>query len=226
MDIPQHPKQSISTLTPGPKPQSTDKPSIPVTVEALNLEKGKIYPAVVSKLVEGKTPTLSQPASATPITPPSANEISDWLLKINGKLLLITSEKPLHLGQTLLVKLAPNTQTLSVLPSTPTQPLTTATPNTLLTNTAVVSILLNAINQVMPRQVSLETGLSALELISQQNSSQQVSNQAKLILLILSKQAPVQQLFTETDTTNANVTKTLENALKQSGIWVDCDARG
>jgi hypothetical protein len=194
-----------------------ETPKAPVSVEALNLKEDKVYQAVVSQLVNSKIPTT---AAQTEKTTPTNTE---WLLKLNGKLLLISSEKPLQLGQTLLVKLDASTQTLTVLPSTIPQTASLHKPNSPISSNAAVTLLLSAINQVMPRQVSLETGLTALEMFSKQNSSQQVSNQAKIILLMLSKQAPAQQLFTAAEKTSS--TSAITHFLKDSGVFFESGAK-
>ena len=224
MDIPQHPKPASATPL-SATIQAPAKPSTPVTVAALNLEKDKIYQAIVSKLVDNKMSISSQtdtPSLTIPKTIPTS-ENNEWLLKLNGKLLLITSEKPLQLGQILSVKLNPSTQTLSVLPPLTPQASPIQNPQSVLSSHAAITLVLNAINQVMPRQVSLETGLTALETLSKQNDSQQVSNQAKLILLMLAKQAPTQQLFTAPEKTSTSTTtiETITNSLKNSGMFFE-----
>jgi len=222
MDIPQQPKLTSATQLTATSTQTPGNTLTPVSVEALHLEKNKIYQAVVSKLVDNKLLTVPQNNTATTYsqtTPTSKN--GEWLLKLNGKLLLITSEKTLQLGQILSVKLNPSGQTLTVLPPTP--PSSIQNPLPALASSATVTMLLNAINQVMPRQVSLETGLTALEMLSKQNDSQQVSNQAKLILLMLAKQAPTQQLFTvpeKTSTSTATI-EAITNSLKDSGVFFE-----
>jgi len=223
MDIPQQPKPTSASPLTAPPIRSPENLLSPVSIEALNLEKDKIYQAIVSKLVENKTSTtLSQTNTTTP-----ASQNNEWLLKLNGKLLLIASEKPLQLGQTLSVKLNPSTQTLTVLPSTSPQASSIQNPTPTLSSGATISLLLSSINQVMPRQVSLETGLTALEIFSKQNNSQQVSNQAKQILLMLAKQAPSQQLIIAADRTATNSTTiaTIPNMLKDSGVFFESGAK-
>jgi len=221
MDIPQQTKPVSATPLTATVVRAPEKPPTLVSIEALNLEKDKIYQAIVSKLVENKIPTL--PQTTTSAIP--KNENNEWLLKLNGKLLLIISEKPLQLGQILSVKLNSNTHTLTVLPPTTPQAAPIQNPNSPLANTAAVTLLLSAINQVMPRQVSLETGLTALEIFSKQNNSQQVSIQAKQILLMLTKQAPTQQLFTPAEKTETSITAATTNIIKNSGIFFESSAK-
>ncbi|MFT5718938.1 MAG: hypothetical protein ACI9T7_003149 [Oleiphilaceae bacterium] len=216
MDIPQQPKSITATATITTTTRTPEKLN-PVSVEALNLEKDKIYQAIVSKLVDNKI--LTTPAKSEN----STNSSNEWLLKLNGKSILITSEKPLQLGQTLRVKLNPSTQVLTVLPPTTAQPSSIQSPNNSLLSNTSITLLLSAINHVMPRQVSLETGLTALEIFSKQNDSQQVSNQAKLILLMLAKQAPTEKLFTTAEKTTS--TTTTINFLKDSGIFFESGAK-
>jgi len=221
MDIPQQPKPTSASPLTAITTRPPEKLPNPVSVEALNLEKDKIYQAIVSKFVDNKAPTTQPQTSA----PPSEN--NEWLLKLNGKLLLITSEKPLQLGQILSVKLNPSTQTLTALPSTALQPPSIQNPSPPLSSSAAITSLLSAINQVMPRQVSLETGLTALEILSKQNDSQPVSNQAKQILLMLAKQAPTQQLFTTAEKTETSSTTNaaIRNFLKDSGVFFESGAK-
>ncbi|MFT6122811.1 MAG: hypothetical protein ACJASG_001339 [Oleiphilaceae bacterium] len=214
MDIPQQPKSISATPTITTTTRIPEKLN-PVSVEALNLEKDKVYQAIVSKLVDNKI--LTTPAKSENLT----NSSNEWLLKLNGKSILITSEKALQLGQTLRVKLNPSTQALTVLPTTTAQPSSIQSPNNSLLSNTSITLLLSAINHVMPRQVSLETGLTALEIFSKQNDSQQVSNQAKLILLMLAKQAPTEKLFTTAEKT----TSTTTNFLKDSGVFFESSAK-
>lgn len=213
MDIPQQPK-SISITPPSPaKLAQVESATIkPVAIEALNLEKNKVYHAIVSKLI------ASTPLPQTPQT----NTSTEWLLKLNGKLLLITSQKPLQTGQSLSVKLDTG-GSLLVLPSAPLS--TTQTVNTSQTspNSTVISSLLSAINQVMPRQVSLDTGLMALEILSKQDTSSPVSKQAQTVLAMLAKQAPKQQFFTATNIqeSSASPSKAIANALNNSGVFFE-----
>ena len=212
MDIPQQPKvtsapsHSLGSLLP-------ETASKPVEIKALNLETDKIYPAIVSKLVNKNAPPLSQEANAN-----TGDKNSEWLLKLNGKLLLISSEKPLKLGQTLHIKLSANSQTLSVLPPPVTPTSSTQTPHNTPYNNASVSLLLSAINQVMTQQVSLKTGLAELTLLSEQSDSAAVSKQAKLILELLSKQAPAQQSLTSNTPTSPLI---ISHLLKESGLFFE-----
>lgn len=217
MDIPQQPKPTTSAVLTATNTRTPEITSTPVSIDALRLEKGKIYQAVVNQLIDNKTPSMPVQANETP---PSDTE---WLLKLNGKLLRISSEKPLQLGQTLLVKLDTTSQTLTVLNPTRPQVTESIKPNSPLTSHAAITSLLNAINQVMPRQVSLEAGLSALTLFSKQSESQQVSKQAELILLLLSKQAPTQQLFSGIEKKQMGPLST--HLLKDSGVFFESNTK-
>jgi len=220
MDIPQHPKPIAVTPNPQPKPtQSENHPTTPVSIEALNLEKNKVYQAIVSKLVA----SAKMPHSSNAETSPPLNN-TEWLLKLNGKLLLTSSEKPLQLGQKLSVILNSDSS-LTVLPTRPLNPNPLNTDKTL-TNNTTISLLLNAINQAMPRQVSLNTGLEALDILSKQSNSTQASNQAKVVLSMLAKQAPNQHFFSEINkvnpsSTNNTPTSTAKDIFRESGIFFE-----
>lgn len=221
MDIPQPAKLTSATPLTATSTQTPGNTPVPVSVEALHLEKDKIYQAIVSKLVDNKTATSPQSNTATSAPQATASsENSEWLLKLNGKLLLISSEKPLQLGQSLSVKLNPSSQTLTVLPAT-TPAAAIQSPPSSPSSSATITLLLNAINQVMPRQVSLETGLMALDIFSKQQDSQPVSKQAKLILLMLAKQAPTQQLFSVSEKTSTRTIEAITTSLKDSGVFFE-----
>jgi hypothetical protein len=223
MDIPQQPKSITASPTIATSTRLPEQPPNPVSVEALNLDKDKIYQAIVSKLIDNKVPTTPDQPQNPNATDKGTSTSNEWLLKLNGKLLLITSEKPLQLGQSLQVQLNTTTQTLTVLPSSTSQSSPIPPPNSSFLSNTSITLLLSAINQVMPRQVSLDTGLTALETFSKQNDSQLVSNQAKLILLMLAKQAPTEQLFTTTEKTSS--TTAIVNFLKDSGIFFESGAK-
>ena len=219
MDIPQQPKSiSVASSSPAKLAQVESATIKPVPIETLNLEKNKVYQAIVSKLITN-TPAPQAPQTDTN---PQTTHSTEWLLKLNGKLLLITSQKPLQLGQSLSVKLDTG-GSLQVLPTTPSS--TTQSVNTSPTspNSTAISSLLSAINQVMPRQVSLDTGLMALEILSKQDASNPASKQAQTVLAMLAKQAPKQQFFTATNIQEPNVSpsKTVANTLNNSGVFFE-----
>jgi len=135
-------------------------------IDALNLKEGKAYSGVVREAL--------QAASGKEITPPNLSEdpnsqpnargnsqtskqpnqknntaqSNNWLLEIQSKLILLETNIPLKAGQIVSVKLTTNGELILV-----------DKPG----NTQLVSTrLLESINQLIARQVSLSTGLKQL----------------------------------------------------------------
>jgi len=137
-----------------------------------------------------QTPLTTQADSTQTQTEKLANE---WLLKLNGKLIKVSSEKALSPGQTLHLQLDPNSSSTrpSLLVNTLNKlgiPESNGEPNKL-SNQATTQ-LLNAINQVLLKQVSLEQGLTELKAFQEKLNVKTLSTNIQSNL----KQAPLSQL--------------------------------
>jgi len=195
MDIPHHPGHAKEVAL-----GKTDLPqnAVPVPLEQLKLITDKPYKAIVTN-----QPSNTDNTAKTHTTPTHSSQTlapTEWILKLNGKHLLINTNIPLETGQTLTVKLSSNRELLvqAAPPSSISSASTTSSEEIKLDNNAIAT-LLKSINQVMPRQVSLETGFKALNNVTSNNNSDLASQQAKSVITMLMKHIPkIQALPTQT----------------------------
>ena len=110
MDIPKQPIKTEQALSPNNLQTIHQQPTVS-EIQDLKLEAGKIYTAtVVGKEANSEQNLKSsvnigsnepKPGDSKAINP----ENKEWLISVKGKLILINSEKPLEIGQKLLLKL-------------------------------------------------------------------------------------------------------------------------
>jgi len=187
MDIPHYPGQAKDVAL---SRADIPKTVAPVSLDQLKLIPGKTYQALVTNRVETTDPATGQQALLTKTGQSSVP--SDWILKLNGKPLLINTSAPLKTGQSLTIKLSPEQELL--MQKTPAVSSTTAVApamvGTRLNNNAITT-LLQAINQVMPRQVSLEQGFAELSNLVSRNNDDLVGRQVRTIMDVLVKNLPI-----------------------------------
>jgi len=184
MDISQQ-SQKISQSSTAQKPQSSaplaNEQKAVSNLKALQLKPEQIYIARVQQRLSPPTaPVSTQDTASTatqPTTIPTANtqqatmpattqtqqQINEWLISLNGRILKVATEKALQIGQTLQIKLDPNSS-----PTAPSLVVQIKVPPTLpptqaqqLSNEALTEIL-NSMHKILPKQISINKGLQAL----------------------------------------------------------------
>jgi len=179
-----------------PQVNATQIPSISERkvsdLKDLQLKPEQVYVAKVQQLARSQqqateskassTPTNSTTGSTTspsqtPLTTKSAStqlsaekQVNEWLLNLNGKLIKVSSEKALTPGQTLHLQLDPKSSstTPSLLVNVINKLSTPESKGELnkLTSQATTQ-LVNAINKVLLKQVSLEKGITELKVLQE-----------------------------------------------------------
>jgi len=194
MDIPKRPGSLPETSTQPVYRSDTTKPVAPVAIETLKLEAGRAYIAMVL----GKNEAITKADSPAGASAPSGGAgetnaaLSDklnqnlWLLRLNGKTITIETDIALKAGQQLQVIYRPGEGLVLPQPTSATAPGTDPTRS--------IDTLLKAISQIMPRQVSLEAGLTTLQAIAGADAGvkapTEVQSQARLLQNILIASLP------------------------------------
>ena len=196
------------------------------SLDDANLIPGRNYPAKVLTRLEVKTAVIDSKQIS--------EQTTQWLILVSGKNVLIETNATLKSGQVLNIQItAPNKdlaeQTLIIKTNTEntlrSQPASTTTNTN--KQTENIEILLKAMGQTLPRQVSLAAGLN--ELLnraaqtgpSNSNSAQasQELDNAKLSAAALSKLIPGKQEFTAdaaltaTGAATSSTKSTIQNTL-------------
>tara|TARA_R110001592_G_scaffold355991_1_gene657213 strand:- start:3250 stop:4989 length:1740 start_codon:yes stop_codon:yes gene_type:complete len=241
-------KQPINTSTNiSQKPDMVSSQSTIITdINALKLEVGKVYSARViqanDKNLSSTETALKTPAEQPASEPkPKTLTKNEWLILVKGKVVLISSEKPLEIGQKLLLKLessAPGekptllaqvlsnksnsyeqktispqlSQTLNINNTSPSVGTQSQT-----ADTKNIQLLLQALNLTLDKQLPLKQGFDQLSNILQTpaNVPGDKTNSDKTNLQILQT---VKKLLLDTLPKRQDFAQTLPEAAKIPNI--------
>tara|TARA_R110001592_G_scaffold140266_1_gene361011 strand:+ start:10140 stop:11882 length:1743 start_codon:yes stop_codon:yes gene_type:complete len=203
MDISKQPINSSANTS--QRPTTPSSQTVVITdINELKLEAGKVYSATVIQAKEINSPNTeaslktqakTQAGQAIPEPKQEALAKNEWLLLLKGKVILISSEKPLEIGQKLLLKLetsAPGekptllaqvvnnkakplsnksdlSDIIQTINSANTRPLTGTQPS-LIDNTNI-KLLLQALNLTLNKQTPLKQGFDQLSSILKPSST-------------------------------------------------------
>ncbi len=199
MDIPKQPINTSTTTSPRPEAFSSQT-SIITDIKELKLEAGKVYSATV---IQEK---VTNPATSESILKADINQTTakpeqqnltknEWLILLKGKAVLISSEKPLDIGQRLLLKLEHTTssekpvllaqlannkasgslQNTSTFQASQMLNISGSTPSPdaqpLARNSAQIKLLLQALNLTLDKQLPLKQGFDQLSALTQASAN-------------------------------------------------------
>ncbi len=215
MDIPKQPIKAEQVLSPSNSQTTHQQPAVS-DIQDLKLEAGKIYTATVVGKEANTEQILKSPVNigSPELKPDEAKanglENKEWLISVKGKLILISSEKPLEIRQKLLLKLETTSDGKTNLIAQLLNSKATLNSNSSSSNFSQIQ---------HPAQIVATQQLNQTFSTTSQSTDASIKTLLQALSFTLDKQLPLQQGFqqltqllnqTKTTTASTDNLKTLE----------------